>query len=213
MFNEHRVPSLTTFLLFALATFLLTVSPGPGVLYVTARSLSQGRAAGFASMLGIESGEVVWIVAAATGVAALLSTSTAALGILRWAGAAYLVYLGVQRWRQAEEPPAPRRAALATIFAQGFVTQIFNPKVAVFFVAFLPQFLNPAQPIPAQVAALGVVYVAVAVAVDAAYVLAASAISKRFLSSRTVQRRTGRVAAATYVALGVAAAASGIKKP
>jgi len=213
LFNEHRVPSLTTFLLFALATFLLTVSPGPGVLYVTARSLSQGRAAGFASMLGIESGEVVWIVAAATGVAALLSTSTAALGILRWAGAAYLVYLGVQRWRQAEEPSAPRRAALATIFAQGFVTQIFNPKVAVFFVAFLPQFLNPAQPIPAQVAALGAVYVAVAVAVDAAYVLAASAISKRFLSSRTVQRRTGRVAAATYVALGVAAAASGIKKP
>src|SRR5690349_2361700 len=106
------MPGATTLLLFALATFLLTVSPGPGVLYVTARSLSQGRAAGFASMFGIESGEVVWIVAAATGLAALLSTSTYALGALRWAGAAYLVYLGVQRWRQAEEPPPPRRAAL-----------------------------------------------------------------------------------------------------
>ncbi len=206
------MPSLTTFLLFALATFLLTVSPGPGVLYITARSLSQGRAAGFASMFGIESGEVVWIAAAATGLAALLSTSTYALGVLRWAGAAYLVYLGVQRWRQAEEPPAPRRAALPSIFAQGFVTQIFNPKVAVFFVAFLPQFLNPAQPIPVQVAALGAVYVSVAVAVDTSYVLAASAISKRFLSSRTVRKRTGRVAAATYVALGAAAAATGIKK-
>jgi len=206
------VPSLTTFLLFALATFLLTVSPGPGVLYVTARSLSQGRAAGFASMFGIESGEVVWIAAAATGLAALLSTSTYALGVLRWAGAAYLVYLGVQRWRQAEEPPSPRRAALPTIFAQGLVTQILNPKVAVFFVAFLPQFLNPAQPIPVQVAALGAVYVGIAVAVDTSYVLAASAISKRLLSSRTVQRRTGRVAAATYVALGVAAAATGIKR-
>jgi len=206
------VPSLTTFLLFALATFLLTVSPGPGVLYVTARSLSQGRAAGFASMFGIESGEVVWIAAAATGLAALLSTSTYALGVLRWAGAGYLVYLGVQRWRQAEEPPSPRRAALPTIFAQGLVTQILNPKVAVFFVAFLPQFLNPAQPIPVQVAALGAVYVGIAVAVDTSYVLAASAISKRLLSSRTVQKRTGRVAAATYVALGVAAAATGIKK-
>ena len=206
------MPSLTTFLLFALATFLLTVSPGPGVLYVTARSLSQGRAAGFASMFGIESGEVVWIAAAATGLAALLSTSTYALGVLRWAGAGYLVYLGVQRWRQAEEPPSPRRAALPTIFAQGLVTQILNPKVAVFFVAFLPQFLNPAQPIPVQVAALGAVYVGIAVAVDTSYVLAASAISKRFLSSRTVQKRTGRVAAATYVALGVAAAATGIKK-
>ena len=206
------MPSLTTFLLFALATFLLTVSPGPGVLYVTARSLSQGRAAGFASMFGIESGEVVWIAAAATGLAALLSTSTYALGVLRWAGAGYLVYLGVQRWRQAEEPPSPRRAALPTIFAQGLVTQILNPKVAVFFVAFLPQFLNPAQPIPVQVAALGAVYVGIAVAVDTSYVLAASAISKRLLSSRTVQRRTGRVAAATYVALGVAAAATGIKR-
>ncbi len=204
--------SVTTVLLFALATFLLTVSPGPGVLYVTARTLSQGRAAGFVSMFGIESGEVVWIAAAATGVAALLSASTAALGILRWAGAAYLVYLGIQRWRQAETPPAPGRAPLGAIFAQGFVTQIFNPKVAVFFVAFLPQFLNPAEPIAPQVAVLGVVYIAIAVAVDTSYVLAASAISKRFLAGRTVQRRTGRVAAATYVALGVAAAASGIKE-
>ena len=98
---DSSVPSLTTFLLFALATFLLTVSPGPGVLYVTARSLAQGRAAGFASMFGIEFGEVVWLAAAATGVAALLSTSAAALDILRGAGAAYLVYLGIQRWRLA----------------------------------------------------------------------------------------------------------------
>jgi len=164
-------------------------------------------------MFGIESGEVVWIVAAATGLAALLSTSTYALGVLRWAGAAYLVYLGVQRWRQAEAPPVPQRAALGRIFAQGMITQIFNPKVAVFFVAFLPQFLNPGQPIPAQVAALGAVYVAIAVSVDVSYVFAASAISKRFLASPIAQRRTGRVAAATYVVLGFAAAASGIKRP
>src|SRR2546428_10797419 len=91
---------LTTVLLFALATFLLTVSPGPGVLYVTARSLAQGRRAGFASMFGIELGEVVWIAAAATGVAALLSASAATLDGLRLAGAAYLVYLGIHRWRQ-----------------------------------------------------------------------------------------------------------------
>lgn len=206
------MPSLTTFLLFALATFLLTVSPGPGILYVTARAISQGRAAGFASMFGIESGEIVWIAAAATGVAAVLSASTAALGVLRWAGAAYLVYLGVQRWRRAESPPALQRARPFAIFAQGFITQILNPKVAVFFVAFLPQFLNPAESIAPQVIALGVVYVAVAMIVDTCYVLAASAISRRILASETVQRRTGRVAAATYVALGVAAAAGGFKK-
>ena len=206
------MPSLTTFLLFALATFLLTVSPGPGVLYVTARSLTQGRSAGFASMFGIEAGEVIWLAAAAAGLAALLSSSAAALDLLRWCGAAYLVYLGVQRWRHAEAPPAQQRAALGRIFAQGLVTQLLNPKVAVFFIAFLPQFLDPARPVPAQVAALGAVYVAIAFAVDASYVLAASAISRRFLTSRALQRRTGRLAAATYVALGVAAAATGVKR-
>ncbi len=205
------MPSPTTFLLFALATFLLTVSPGPGVLYVTARALSQGRAAGFASMFGIEAGEVIWLAGAATGVAALLSASAAALGVLRWAGAAYLVYLGVQRWRHAEETPEPGRAGLGRIFGQGVVTQLLNPKVVVFFVAFLPQFLNPARPIAPQVAALGVVYVAIAVAVDVTYVLTASAVAKRLMSSALARRRTGQASAVTYVALGVTAAASGIK--
>jgi len=201
-----------TVLLFALATFLLTVSPGPGVLYVTARSLAQGRRAGFASMFGIEFGEVVWIAAAATGVAALLSTSVAALDALRLAGAAYLVYLGIQRWRQVGSTLAPQPAPIGRIFVQGFVTQILNPKVAVFFVAFLPQFLNPAQPIAAQVIALGAVYIAIAIAVDATYVLAASAVSRRFMRSSVAQKRTNRVAAATYVALGLAAVATGFRK-
>lgn len=205
------MPSPETFALFALATFLLTVSPGPGVLYVVARTLSQGRAAGFASMFGIESGEVVWLAAAATGLAALLSASTAALGVLRWGGAAYLVYLGVQRWRHTDAAPSPQRAGLARIFGQGVVTQILNPKVAVFFVAFLPQFLNPTQAIAPQVLALGAVYVAVAVSVDVTYVMAASALAGRFLRSATARRRTDQVSAATYVALGVGAAASGLK--
>jgi len=207
------MPSDTTLVLFALATFLLTVSPGPGVLYVTARSLAQGRRAGFASMFGIEFGEVVWIAAAATGVAALLSASVTALDALRFAGAAYLVYLGIQRWRQAGVVTAPLPAPLGRIFLQGFVTQLLNPKVAVFFVAFLPQFLNTSQAIAPQVMVLGIVYIAIAIAVDAAYVLAAAAVSRRFMRSRVAQIRTGRVAAATYVALGLAAAATGVSKP
>ena len=204
---------MTTIVLFALATLILTATPGPGVMYVAARTLSQGRRAGFASMFGIESGEVVWLVAAATGVAALLATSVSALTFLRFAGAAYLIYLGVQRWRTAEIPATPSPARIGRIFAQGFVTQILNPKVAVFFVAFLPQFLNPAQPIAPQVAVLGVVYVAVAIAVDVTYVLTWTAIARRFMSSRRAQRRTGRIAAVTYFALGLAAAATGAKKP
>ena len=207
------MPGATTVLLFALATFLLTVSPGPGVLYVTARSLAQGRRAGFASMFGIEFGEVVWIAAAATGVAALLSASVTALDALRFAGAAYLVYLGIQRWRQAGAVTAPLPAPLGRIFLQGFVTQLLNPKVAVFFIAFLPQFLNTAQPIAPQVMVLGAVYIVIAIAVDATYVLAAAAVSRRFMRSPVAQVRTGRVAAATYVALGLAAAATGVRKP
>jgi len=189
------------------------VTPGPGVLYVTARSVSQGRRAGFASMFGIETGEVAWIIAAATGVAAVLSASTQALDVLRFGGAGYLVYLGIQRWREVERPATPEPARLSRVFIQGVVTQLVNPKVAVFFVAFLPQFLNPSEPIAPQVAFLGAVYVAVAVAVDTSYVLAASAVSARFMRSATAQRRSGRIAAGTYVALGLAAAASGIKRP
>ena len=202
-----------TLLFFALATLLLTASPGPGVLYVTARSLAQGRRAGFVSMFAIESGEVVWLAAAATGVAAVLAASVSALTVLRFAGAAYLIYLGVQRWRRAEEVAAPRRERLGRVYVQGVVTQLLNPKVAVFFIAFLPQFLDPTRPIAAQVLVLGVVYVAVAMSVDVCYVLASSAIGSRFMRSRTAQRRTGRFAAVTYVALGLAAAASGVKRP
>lgn len=201
-----------TFLLFALATLLLTASPGPGVLYVTARAIAQGRRAGFTSMFAIESGELVWLVAAATGVAALLAASVEALTVLRFAGAAYLIYLGIQRWRHAEDVASPRPERLPRIFVQGFITQLVNPKVAVFFVAFLPQFLNPHEPIAPQVFVLGVIYIAVALAVDVSYVLTASAIGRRFLRSPTARRRTGRAAAATYVALGLTAAATGVRQ-
>jgi threonine/homoserine/homoserine lactone efflux protein len=206
------MPGPTTVLLFALATALLTASPGPGVLYVTARTVSQGRRAGFASMFGIEAGEIVWLIAAATGLAALLSTSAHALEFLRFAGAAYLVYLGVQRWREVERVKTPQPARLGWIFGQGLATQLVNPKVAVFFIAFLPQFLNPAAPIAPQVAVLGAVYIAIALAIDTSYVLATSAVSVRFFRDTTARRRSGRFAAVTYVALGVAALASGVKK-
>ena len=206
------MPSSTTVLLFAFATALLTASPGPGVLYVTARTLAQGRRAGFASMFGIEFGEVVWITAAATGVAALLAASVASLTALRFAGAAYLIYLGIQRWRRIDRVQQPGPAPVGRIFAQGFVTQLLNPKVAVFFVAFLPQFLNTAEPIGPQIAVLGVVYMSIALLIDTTYVLAATALSSRFMQGRVAQRNTGRLAAATYVALGMAAAASGVRK-
>ncbi len=202
-----------TLVLFGIATFILTVSPGPGVLYVTARSLAQGRRAGFLSMLAIEAGEVVWIAAAATGVAALLATSVSALTFLRFAGAAYLLYLGLQRWRHSENIQAPPRAELGTIFVQGFVTQLLNPKVALFFVAFLPQFLDTAHAVAPQVITLGAIYIAIAIAVDGCYVLMASALARRFARSPSAQKTTGRVAAVTYSVLGLAAAATAVARP
>ena len=202
-----------TLLLFALATLLLTASPGPGVLYVTARSIAQGRRAGFASMFGIESGELLWLAATAAGLATLLAASAAALNVLRFAGAAYLIYLGIQRWRNAEEVVTPSRERLVRIFAQGLVTQLVNPKVAVFFIAFLPQFLSPNEPIAPQVLVLGVIYIAVALVVDLTYVLSASALGSRFLRGALARKRAGRAAAMTYVALGVTAAATGVRQP
>ena len=205
------MPSVTTVLLFALATLILTASPGPGVLYVSARTLAQGRRAGLASMFGIESGELLWLAAAATGLAALLAASGAALTLLRFAGAAYLIVLGIQRWRRVGMVAVPDRAPIGRTFAQGVVTQVLNPKVAVFFVAFLPQFLNPSQAIAPQVLVLGMVYLAIALVVDTSYVLTAAAISRRFLQRPAAQKASGRVAAVTYIGLGLAAAALGLK--
>jgi threonine/homoserine/homoserine lactone efflux protein len=205
------MPSATTLLLFALATLILTASPGPGVIYVVSRSLAQGRRGGFASMFGIETGEVLWLFATATGLAALLAASSNALTFLRFAGAAYLIVLGIQRWRRVGELVVPEQAPIGRIFAQGFLTQLLNPKVAVFFVAFLPQFLDSSQPIVPQVVILGAVYLAVAVMVDVTYVMTATAVSSRFLQRPVLQKRTNQFAAATYVALGVAAVALGEK--
>src|SRR2546430_1675548 len=154
-----------------------------------------------------------WIAAAATGAAAFLSASVPALTFLRLAGAAYLIFLGIQGWRDAGVSETPQPAGLGRVFAQGFVTQILNPKVAVFFVAFLPQFLNPVHPIAPQVAVLGAVYIGIAIAVDASYVMSAASLSSRFIASAAARRRTGRIAAPSYVALGLAADATGCKQP
>jgi threonine/homoserine/homoserine lactone efflux protein len=202
------LPTLTTFALFAVAALILTASPGPAILYVLARTIGQGRRAGIASMLGIEAGELLWIMAAATGLAAVLATSTSALGFLRIAGAAYLIVLGIRRWLQVGTLATTEAASAGRIFGQGLVTQLLNPKVAIFFVAFLPQFLDAARPIGPQVIALGIVYLAVALVTDTTYVLAAAAISRRFLNGRVRQMRMARASAATYLVLGLAAAAS-----
>jgi len=138
------MPEKTAFLTFLFAALMLNIAPGPDMLYVIGRSLGQGRKAGIVSALGIFVGCWAHILAAAFGIAALLRSSPIAFNVVRYAGAAYLVYLGVkmlvQRGNLAKQQPKPDN--LAAIFRQGVITNVLNPKVALFFLAFLPQFVD-----------------------------------------------------------------------
>jgi threonine/homoserine/homoserine lactone efflux protein len=138
------MPEKAAFLTFLFAAFMLNIAPGPDMLYVIGRSVGQGRKAGIVSALGIFVGCWAHILAAAFGIAALLRSSPIAFNMVRYAGAAYLVYLGVkmlvQRSNLAQQQLQPD--SLAAIFRQGVITNVLNPKVALFFLAFLPQFID-----------------------------------------------------------------------
>lgn len=227
------MPSAGLLAVFAVATFALTVTPGPGVLYVVGRSVGGGRRAGLASMLGIETGEAVYIAGTALGITALIATSAIALSILRYGGAAYLVLLGIRAWRQKEEggPLAgPEHAAGAEpggrlaagqagagssavrqwgAYGRGLVVQLLNPKVAVFFLAYFPQFIRPGGPVAPQVLLLGAVYLAIAVVTDACYVLLASWLAIRIARTERARRRRARISALTYFVLAGLALAAG----
>jgi threonine/homoserine/homoserine lactone efflux protein len=199
--------------LFALATSVLTVTPGPGVLYVVGRSVGGGRRTGLASMLGIETGEAVYIAGAALGITALLAASPVALSVLRYGGAAYLVLLGIRAWRDAGgEDEAGSEASGGSNWAaygRGLVVQLLNPKVAVLFLAYFPQFIRNGERVAPQVVVLGAIYIAIAMSVDTCYVLLASWLAERLARTARARRRRARISALTYVALAVAALALG----
>jgi threonine/homoserine/homoserine lactone efflux protein len=198
---------------FALATFVLTVTPGPGVLYVVGRSVGGGRRSGLASMLGIETGEAVYIAGAALGITALLAASAVALSVLRYGGAAYLILLGIRAWRQNEHEEdaaaEPSWRGNWGAYGRGLVVQLLNPKVAVFFLAFFPQFIRPGQPVAPQVLLLGAIYLAIAVSIDTCYVLLASWLADRLAGTPRARRRRARISALTYFALAAAAVTLG----
>ncbi len=155
------MPDANSLLLFMAATIALNVTPGPDMLYVIARSVGQGRAAGIASALGITAGCFVHIFAVTFGLASLMMAVPTAYEIVKFAGAAYLIYLGVRTLtsRQSKKAETPiKEASLRTIFLQGVVTNVLNPKVALFFLAFLPQFVNRDSSVAAQIIFLGVLF-------------------------------------------------------
>lgn len=196
---------------FVFASLVLAVTPGPGVLYIVTRTLAQGRAAGLASVAGVALGNLGNALAASLGLAALFALSSLAFAVVKWAGAAYLVWLGVRAlWQPtasaAAAAPAFEPPRLARIARDGFVVALLNPKTALFFAAFLPQFLPDASAASvSRTAMLGALFVAVAALTDSGYVLLAGA-AARALGGR-VARRTealGRyAAAATYIGLGL----------
>ena len=204
-----HVPSLA---LFVVSALVVVVVPGPAVLYITARSVSQGRRAGLVSVLGIQSGTLVHVLAASLGLSAILVTSSLAFGVVRYLGAGYLIFLGVRRIlsRDKEADGAgPEPESLSKIYRHGVVVNVLNPKTALFFFAFLPQFVDASRGTAAQFAALGLLFVAIALASDAGWALAASAVGERLRASRAYRRRARIVSGGAYIGLGLMAAFAG----
>jgi threonine/homoserine/homoserine lactone efflux protein len=191
---------------FVVASLALNLAPGPDMTYVAARSIGQGRRAGVVSALGIGAGCIFHIAAAAAGLAVLLRAWPEVYAILRWVGVAYLIYLGLgllRRARTAGELTRLNEASDWMIFRQGVVTNILNPKVALFFVAFLPQFLDPSQgPVVLQTLALGCYFNAQGTLVNVTVAWVAGA-ARTLLTSATGRVWFERAAGTILVALGV----------
>jgi threonine/homoserine/homoserine lactone efflux protein len=206
-------PLLTAFLA---ASLVLALTPGPGVLYIVARSLAQGRRAGLASVAGVALGNLGNAVAAGLGLAALFEVSDLAFTLVKYAGAAYLVYLGIRALTAPaavpEAGPTPLQP-VARVFRDGVLVALLNPKTTVFFAAFLPQFMTPGSPPPVQPLMLGALFVLIAGCTDALYALAAGSLGRaigRYRAARTAGRR---LAGLTFIGLGLLSLAGGPRTP
>jgi threonine/homoserine/homoserine lactone efflux protein len=205
--------SITVFLLAALGLLLI---PGPAVLYIVTRSVAQGRRAGLASVLGIELATLCHSMAAAFGLSAILLASSLAFNVVRYLGAAYLVYLGIRTIvsrktsAAADDSPPP---SLSQLFRKGFLVNLLNPKTALFFYAFLPQFVDPARGSSIlQILFLGALFVVLATVTDSTYALVSSGIGRIVTSRPGFARIQKYVTGGIYISLGVAAAVSGSGK-
>ncbi len=199
----------STFLVFFTAALTLAVIPGPGMLYVLTRTLRGGRREGILSTVGTGIAGMVHTFAAALGLSAILATSAVAFGIVKWLGAAYLIYLGVKtlmggaRFTSSDvAAPAPGGA-----LRQGFIAEILNPKTALFFLAFIPQFVNPAGEVFLQFVALGSITTLLTSGVDLIVVICASPLSSLLHRSRRLQAVQRYGTGTALVGLGVYVAA------
>jgi threonine/homoserine/homoserine lactone efflux protein len=214
------MPDATTYGLFVAAALALLLVPGPAVFYVVARSVEGGRTTGLVSVLGVELGTLVHVVFAAIGLSAVLVSSATAFTVVKWLGAAYLVYLGLQHLlahdEDKEELPTDGAARLPRVFTQSVLVQVLNPKVALFFLAFLPQFVDPSRGAAwTQVVVLGATVAALGLFTDGVYALAGGTVAdwlKRRSAGSGLWRVRRYVSGVIYLALGAATAVSGSGK-
>ncbi|MEJ7789704.1 MAG: LysE family translocator [Thermoleophilaceae bacterium] len=213
------MPEPATLIVFALAALALIAVPGPNLIYIATSSISNGRRAGLVSVLGVETGTLLHVAAAAAGLSALLASSAVAFGFVKYAGAAYLVYLGIRTLLTKDddvvsaEPGGRRSASLGRTYRQAVVVQLLNPKVALFFLAFLPQFVDPARGSAAvQVLVLGAIVTTLGVCVSSLYGLAAGAAGGRLRARAGFARKQRYATGAVYLGLGAAAALTGSRR-
>jgi threonine/homoserine/homoserine lactone efflux protein len=203
------VPSLTALELFAIAAFALIIVPGPAVLYIVSQSVGHGRAGGLAAVAGVEVGAFVHVAGAALGVSAIIASSATAFSVLKLAGGAYLIVLGIRRLRErdtiATEGPA-RPRALPAIFRQGMLVNALNPKTALFFLAFLPQFVDPGRGhVALQAIALGLIFVAIATVCDAVWAIGAGSLAGVLHASERARKLERWASGGILIGLGVLA--------
>jgi threonine/homoserine/homoserine lactone efflux protein len=199
-------PDSTSLWLFCLAALALLAIPGPAVLYIVVQSAEQGRKVGLASVGGVHVGSLVHVAAATAGLSALIVASALAFNVVKYAGAAYLAFLGIRRLLERDvevDVPVEQKTVLQRAFIRGAVVNVLNPKTALFFLAFLPQFVNTDRGgVWSQVLVLGLTFVALGLLSDSLYALAADTVGSLLRRKRTAVRYASGV---VYIALGVIA--------
>jgi threonine/homoserine/homoserine lactone efflux protein len=210
------MPTLPTLSLFLLTALGLLLIPGPAVLYVITGSVAQGRRAGLASVSGIELASLVHTAAAALGLSALLVTSALAFSVVKYLGAAYLIFLGIRTLLTREKSTQPQVQApknFSQLFTQGFLVNLLNPKTALFFYAFLPQFVDPSRGAAVeQILLFGALFVLLASCTDSLYALLGSTVGKLLRRNAAIRRLQRYVTGGIYIALGITTAIIGSEK-
>ena len=209
------MPESTTLLIVALASLALVVIPGPAVIYILTRSVSQGRNAGLVSAIGVNLGSSIHVLAAVAGLTVILANSAAAYTVVKWAGVGYLAWIGVRTLMKDDadfSQPQLEPTALRKVFIQGVLVNMLNPKVAIFFLAFLPQFVDADSPhATIQTLVLGMTLVSIGLVTDSLYALAGGSVGDALRRRPSFARVTRIVAGFIYLALAGIAAITGTK--